>query len=105
MAGVQVGQLFRKRTVRNLDGSIRDMVDEADGGVIIANGRVVNQAKIDELAKIEEDRRTAAQAQTQQAAAPHIAERNAAPSRVEELEKKVEDMGDKLDRILKALDK
>ena len=47
MPGVKEGHLYRKRTVRRMNGEIIDMVDEADGGVIIAKGRVVNQDKID----------------------------------------------------------
>lgn len=102
---VNIGQLFRKRTVRKLDGSIYDLVDEADGGVIISKGRIVNQEKIDELAKKQKDRETAAQAITQQVSHPTAPDRTSSPSKVDALEKKVEGMETKLDAILKALQK
>lgn len=57
-----MGHLFRKRTVRKLDGSIIDMVDETGPGVIISKGQVVNKEHIDELKRIEEDKAKAAQA-------------------------------------------
>lgn len=102
---VKVGQLFRKRTVRKLDGSIFDLVDETDGGVIISKGRIVNQAKIDELAKKEEDRKIAGKAQAQQITSTTAPDRTVNPSKMDELEKKVDGMETKLDAILKALQK
>lgn len=104
---VNIGQLYRKRTVRKLDGSIVDMTDEANGGAIISKGRVVNQERVDELAKLEEDRRIAGQAQANQVVAPaHVAEdRTTAPSKVAELEKKVESMSGDIAAILKLLQK
>ncbi len=110
---VQVGHLYKKRTIRNLNGSIRYMEDEANGGVIIRNGQVVNQARLDELAAVEEDKRKAATAFTQPAeASPDVVptERNqVAPkvgeSKVEQLEKKVESMETNISAILALLQK
>lgn len=66
MSGIQVGHLYRKRVVRNLRGEIIDWTDETDGGRIISKGQVLNQSKIDDEAKKEEDRREAAMAPTRQ---------------------------------------
>lgn len=105
--GINIGHLYRKRTVRKLDGSIYDLVDEADGGVIISKGRVVNQERINEMAKKEMDRRTAATAQTQQVDAPVavVEERVAPPTKIQEMEKRLDSQDAKLDAILAALKK
>ena len=107
MGNINVGQLYRKRTVRSLSGNIIDMVDETNGGVIISRGRVVNQERIDELARLEKDRQTAAQAQAQPVEAPQaIAEqRVVAPTKLQEMEKRIEAQDAKLDAILAALKK
>lgn len=103
---IQIGHLYRKRTVRNLKGDIIDMRDDTDGGVIIAKGRVVNQEKIDEMARKEQDRKTAATEATQVHVAPEVAEqRSAAPSKFQELEKRINDQDAKLDAILAAIKK
>jgi hypothetical protein len=104
---VQIGQLFRKRTVRNLRGQIIELLDETDGGVIISKGRVVNQEKVDEMARKEEDRRKAATAFTQQATTPPevIEQRATTPTKMQELEKKVAGMEDNLTKILELLQK
>lgn len=102
---INVGHLFRKRTVRKLDGSIYELSDEADGGVIISKGRVVNQEKINELAKKEEDRRVAGQAEANQTVAPVNVDRTIAPSKVDALEKKVEGMETNIKAILELLQK
>ena len=101
---VQVGTLYRKRTVRRLDGSIRDLIDEANGGVIIANGQVVNEEAVIQLNAKEDDRRSAATEATQIDIAPEIAEqRVVAPTKMQELEKKVAEQDTKLDAILELL--
>jgi hypothetical protein len=106
MGGVTVGHLFRKRTVRNLRGQIIDMSDESDGGVIISKGRVVNQEKIDEIAKKELDRKTAATEATQVHVHEQVAEqRTVAPTKMQELEKRIDSQDAKLDAILAALKK
>jgi len=108
---VNVGHLYRKRTVRRLDGSIHELRDDADGGIIIANGKVVNQEKIDELAKIELDRQSAAQAITQAVGVrPDLIEqRIEAPSKSKEIEDRMTaletKLDTKLDAILKAISK
>lgn len=105
---IQIGQLYKKRTVRKLDGSIYEMLDETNGGVIISRGNVVNQKRIDELAKIEEDRRNSATAFIAPEQAPagvNVEERNIAPSKLEVLEKRIDSQDAKLDAILLALKK
>lgn len=104
---INIGHLYRKRTVRGLSGNIIDMVDETNGGVIIAKGRVVNQERIDELARIEKDRQTAAQAQAQPVEVPQelSEQRVAAPTKLQEMEKRIEAQDAKLDAILAALKK
>jgi hypothetical protein len=103
---VNVGHLFRKRVVRRLNGEIIDWTDETDGGSIISKGRIVNQEKIDQEAKKEQDRLTAASAITQQTEQPHLAEeRTQAPSKMQELEQRIEAQDAKLDKILEALSK
>ena len=103
----QVGNLYRKRTVRRLNGQIIDMVDEANGGRIISNGLVVNQERFEELQKIEEDKKLAALAMTQAINAPVQVEamRTAQPGKMEELEKRINAQDEKLDAILAALKK
>lgn len=107
MSGINVGNLYRKRTVRKLSGEIIDLTDETNGGAIISKGRVVNQERLDELAKIEADKKEAALAVTKQVTntqAP-LADRTAAPSKIETLEKRINDQDKKLDAILAALKK
>ncbi len=112
MAGVNVGNLYRKRTVRRMSGEIIDMSDEADGGIIISKGVVVNQEKINELAAIERDKQTALAAPTAQVASTNAEDRVLTPSeatakntKVEELEKRMDNQDAKLDAILAALKK
>lgn len=83
------------------------MVDEANGGVIISKGRVVNQERIDELAKIEQDKKNSATAFVQPSVAPSgvIEERVVAPSKVENLEKEVAGIKDNIATILSLLQK
>lgn len=105
---IQIGQLYKKRTVRKLDGSIYEMLDETNGGVIISKGRVVNQERINEIAKIEEDRRNAATAFSNPAPAPanvDTEERNIAPTRVEKLENEVTSIKSDISTILALLQK
>lgn len=107
MGNVRVGQLYRKRVVKNTNGDIIDLMDEANGGVIVSKGRVVNQERWNEIVKVEEDKKIAAQAIAHAINNPQapIAERNAAPSKVEDLEKRINGMDDKLNAILAALKK
>ena len=109
---INVGHLYKKRTVRRLSGNIIDLIDEANGGYIIKGGRVVNQERFDELRKIEEDKKVAAQAILHQKVDESAPDRTVAPNKMEELEKKnealntkVDALDTKLDAILKALNK
>lgn len=114
MGQVQIGNLYRRRTMKKLNGDIIDLVDEADGGWIIRKGQVVNQEKFQQLLQKEEDRRKAAQAITHQVSVPDaVAAQRAGtpgqtkqePDRVSNLEQRVNDMDGKLDAILQALKK
>jgi len=105
---IQIGHLYKKRTVRNLNGGIKYMEDEANGGVLIRNGQVINQQRIDEIARIEEDKRNSATAFANPVEAPKsvsVEERNVAPSKLEVLEKRIDSQDAKLDAILLALKK
>lgn len=100
--------MARKSVVKDLNGNIITMLDETDGGYIVRNRSVVNQEKWQEYLKKEEDKKLAAQAILNQKVDTQAPDRTQAPAqnaKVEELEKKVEDMGSKLDAILKALSK
>lgn len=107
MSGIQIGHLYRKRTVRGLSGNIIDMRDEANGGVIISKGQVVNQERLNELAKIEEDKRKAATAFAEEVAAPAaiVEERVAAPTKLENMEKRIDNIEGNLNKILEILQK
>lgn len=111
MGNVTVGTLFRKSTRRDMSGNIIDLRDDANGGWIVRDRQIVNQARIDEMAKIEEDKRKAATAETQAVQAPQevIEQRLGNPSasntKMEALEKRIDNQDAKLDAILLALQK
>jgi hypothetical protein len=104
---VTVGTLYRKSILRDMSGNIINLRDETNGGWIIQNRQVVNQEKFDELVKIEQDRQTAALAESQTIQAPaHVVEnRSVAPGKLEALEKRISEQDSKLDAILAALSK
>lgn len=105
---VNVGHLFKKRTMRKLDGTIYEMVDETNGGVIISKGKVVNQERVNEIARIEQDRRNSATAFANPSPAPQGADveiRNVAPSKVEQMEKDITELKNGISSILEALKK
>jgi hypothetical protein len=97
--------MSHKRIVRNTAGDIIDWLDEEHGGWIIRKGVVVNQEFIDEMRKKEEDRKIAARAQAEQITNPTAPDRTAAPSKLDELEKRIDSQDAKLDAILAALSK
>lgn len=109
MGNIVVGTLYRKSIRRNLKGDIIDWRDDANGGWIIRGGQIINQARIDELAKIEEDKKRAATAESHAVQAPPevIEQRMGNPSvsntKIEALEKRLNDQDTKLDAILEAL--
>lgn len=102
---VQVGHLARKRVVKDLAGNIIDMVDEVNGGYIVKGRQIVNPERWAELQAIEEDRKLAAKAVSMQKIDENPPDRTVVPGKVEELEKKVTAMDDKLNAILEALKK
>jgi len=110
MGNINVGTLYRKSILRDTKGNIINWLDEADGGYIIRNRQVVNQAKYDEYVRKEQDKKMAAQAVTAQVVATPeaMALRSGqiplkTDTKVEDLEKKVNSMDDKLNAILAKL--
>ena len=106
--------LKRKSVLKDMNGNIINLLDEADGGWIIRGRQIVNQDKWNQILQKEEDKRLAAQASAEQVLAPkHIEAQRAGnkestvnpPDKVDLLEKKVDNMESKLDAILKALNK
>ncbi len=97
--------MMKKSIVKDMNGNIINMIDELNGGWIIRNRQVVNQARWDELQKIEQDRRDAAKAITLAVNNPQAPDRTAAPSKVDALEQRVNGLDAKLDQILNALKK
>jgi len=104
--------LRKKSILRDTNGRIINWLDEANGGWIIKNRQVVNQARYDEELQKEKDKLTASSAIAEQVVATpeNLALRTGIirtdnPSKVDELEKKVNDMDSKLEAILKAVAK
>lgn len=101
-------RMARKSVVKDLSGNIITMLDETDGGYIVRNRSIVNPEKWQQHLQREEDKKIAAQAIIHQKVDENAPDRTGAPTqnaKVEALEKKVEDMDNKLDAILKALNK
>ena len=112
MATIIADHLYRKSTMRDMQGNIINLIDEANGGYIIRNRQVVNPERFAEIQKIEQDKREAALAATKAIESPNAAQRNQTAAvaieqtnKVDALEKKVDGMETKLDAILKALSK
>lgn len=104
--------MFRKRVVKNTNGQIIDLMDETNGGWIIKKGQIVNQEAYDELLRIEEDKKKAAQAILHQKVDENAPDRTVTgteaiknQSRMDDLENKLKEQDGKLDAILKALSK
>lgn len=104
--------LRRKSITRDMSGNIINWLDEADGGWIIRGRQIVNQAKYDAYVKAENDKQIAARASAESVVASKEAEALRAGQLVEttktepsDLEKRVNDMENKLDLILKAVNK
>jgi uncharacterized protein YceH (UPF0502 family) len=106
---VQVAnRMARKSVVKDLNGNIINLIDETDGGWIIRNRQVVNVEKYNALLQKEKDKQEAAKVVMDTSLHkndPHAPDRTAAPSKMQELEKKVEGIESKLDQILNALNK
>lgn len=109
---INIGTLHKKRIVRNMNGDIIDWLDETDGGWIIRRGKIVNQAKIDEMKKKEEDRKIAAQAVLNQKVDENAPDRTvtakeaiANQNKTQELEQRIDAQDKKLDAILELLSK
>lgn len=105
------GHLYKRKIVKDLAGNIIDLFDEADGGWIIKSRQVVNKEKWEQIKKIEQDKIEAAKTSAQAMANPEsfqnpeAPDRNFQPTKMEDLEKKVAGLEDKLDLIIKALEK
>src|SRR3990167_1587586 len=109
MGNVVAGTLYKKMIRRDLSGNILDFRDDAKGGWIIRDRQIINQARIDELAKIEEDKRKASTAEANAIQAPPevVEQRLGNPSvsnaKIDALEKRINSQDAKLDAILLAL--
>lgn len=103
MGNTQVGKLFKKSIVRGMDGGIRDMRDEANGGWIVRGGQVVNQEKWNEYAKIQKDKQEALKAASEPKIREDYPEHN--PAVASKLEERVDKMEETLAAILKAVQK
>lgn len=97
------GQMSRKSIVKDLSGNIITLLDESDGGYIIRNRQIVNQAKWDEMVRKEKDKQEAAKAITMQKVDHNAPDRTIAPTKVDALEKRINEQDKKLDAILAAL--
>lgn len=105
MGNINVGRLMKKSTVRDTSGNIINMLDEVNGGYIVKNRQIVNPTRWAELQQIEKDKREAAKAITKAVTTPNAPDRTANPSKVDALEKRVNEMDSKLDKIIMALQK
>ena len=109
MGNIVAGTLYKKMIRRDLSGNIIDFRDDANGGWIIRDRQIINQARIDELAKIEEDKRKASTAEVNaiQASPEAVEQRLGNPSvssaKIDALEKRINSQDAKLDAILLAL--
>lgn len=110
MNSINVGHLYKKRIVRNTNGDIIDWLDETDGGWIIRKGQIINQEKIDEYKKKEEDKRLASQAILHQKVDEDAPDRTVTAdeaiknqSRIDTIEKRLDGTDEKLDKILSML--
>ena len=109
MGNIVAGTLYKKMIRRDLSGNIIDFRDDANGGWIIRDRQIINQARIDELAKIEEDKRKASTAEANAIQAPPevVEQRLGNPSvsnaKIDALEKRINSQDAKLDAILLAL--
>lgn len=106
MGNTQVGKLFKKTIVRGMDGGIRDMRDEANGGWIVRGGQVINHEKWQEYLKIQKDKEDAAKAVAEPKIRqdyPETRENNPVVS--SKLEERVDKMEETLAAILKAVSK
>lgn len=108
-------RLAHKRLIKDLSGNIIDWLDEENGGWIVKRRNIVNKERYDAHLKELEDLRIAGRAIAEQVTNPDAPDRNVAPSavkniqenstKIEDLENKVAEMDNKLDAILKALQK
>lgn len=93
-----------------MSGNIIDWFDEANGGWIIRKYQVVNPERFNEIQKKQKDKEEAAKVLGQAIADPASfrnpeasADREVAPSKVADLEKRVNNMQEGIDKILEFL--
>jgi len=101
------GHLSKKSIVKDMSGNIINLFDEAGGGWIIRNRSVVNVELYNKYVEVEKDKREAAKAASSPASAPSASpeQRSVAPSKLEEMDKRIDGLDSKLDAILKAINK
>lgn len=108
MANTQVGKLHKNRIVKDLNGGIIDWYDEANGGWIVKSRGVVNKERWEEHIAKQKDKQEAAKAVANPKIRedyPETKEGATEPSKVEALEQRVSEMDNKLEAILKAVQK
>lgn len=103
------GHLAKNKIVKDMQGNIIDLYDESQGGWIVQKRAIVNQEAWQRLVQREKDKIEAAKAVTMAKIRDDYPETkegtNSSTGKVDELEKKVNAMDDKLEQILKALQK
>lgn len=103
------GHLAKNKIVKDMHGNIIDLYDESQGGWIVQKRAIVNQEAWQRLVQREQDKIEAAKAVTMAKIRDDYPETkegtNSSTGKVDELEKKVNAMDDKLEQILKALQK
>jgi hypothetical protein len=115
--------MARKSVTKDMNGNIINLIDETDGGYIVRARQIVNPEKWNKLVEAEQARRDSAKAMTEAVAAPPeiVALRNQTgvtvetlakvqsgekvPDKVDQLEQRMNEQNDKLNAILKALQK
>jgi len=97
------GHMSRKSIVKDMNGNIITLLDESNGGYIIRNRQIVNPERWGELVQKEKDRIEASKAINLQKTDANAPDRTVVPSKVELLEKRINEQDKKLDAILAAI--
>lgn len=108
MANTHVGKLHKNRIVKDLNGGIIDWFDEANGGWIVKSRQVINKERWNQEMAKQQDKVDAAKAVTMAKVRedyPETKEGTTEPTKVDKLEKEVNEMKDTLQAILKAVQK
>lgn len=106
---VQIGHLNKDRLVKDMGGNIIDWYREAHGGWIIRGREIVNKEAWQKHLDIQKDKAEAAKAVGLAKSDANAPDRTVAPSKINDLEAKIDamkkDTDTKFDAIMKALQK